>query len=384
MSVQMITRDTIEKHMPFILKWSRSPRDTKGVINPAWKQQTEVDRLLDLIQDTPTLLNDARFIPMESIEHDVNYMRVKARLQSMKKLSGQDKGAPLQTDYTTAIEETVPEFTREKLEAEPFSIFTYTSKLFLLENIEKESFLPHIEAILAERAGFSAELIGLYGIKDEATTLLRSLFVLNLLGLYGIKDEATTNPDGIHQINGIFKQLQDIKKNYPTNVKIDRKAPMGCYNDIDASKELVPQIKKLITQFTKQRGNRSKAKIYVSTEMEGLLMMEADKRQTERGDTLYFDDNGQLTLWGVPIVRADSLDVPENNIGEQVLMADPDSIVFGFLSEITSENEYKLEYKSYLSTVDVYFDVLLLYHKDALSAHVINIPSGDDGDSPSP
>lgn len=65
-------------------------------------------------------------------------------------------------------------------------------------------------------------------------------------------------------------------------------------------------------------------------------------------------------------------------------MADPDSIVFGFLSEITSENEYKLEYKSYLSTVDVYFDVLLLYHKDALSAKVINIPSGDDGDSPSP
>lgn len=362
MSVQMITRDTIEKHMPFILKWSRSPRDNNSVINPGWKQQTEVDRLLDLIQDTPTLLNDARFIPMESIEHDVNYMRVKARLQSMKKLSGPDKGAPLQTDYTTAIEETVPEFSREKLEAEPFSIFTYTSKLFLLENIEKESFLPHIEAILAERAGFSAELIGLYGIKDKATT----------------------NPDGIHQIDGIFKQLQNIKANYPTNVKIDRKAPMGCFNDIDASKELVPQIKKLITQFTKQRGNRSKAKIYVSTEMEGLLMMEADKRQTERGDTLYFDDNGQLTLWGVPIVRADSLDVPENNIGEQVLMADPDSIVFGFLSEITSENEYKLEYKSYLSTVDVYFDVLLLYHKDALSAHVINIPSGDDGDSPSP
>ena len=44
--------------------------------------------------------------------------------------------------------------------------------------------------------------------------------------------------------------------------------------------------------------------------------------------------------------------------------------------------EYKIEYKSYLSTVDVYFDVLVLFNKDVLAAKVINMPSDDDSPSP--
>lgn len=359
MSQKLITRETIEKNLPFIMKWSKNPKTNTGAINPGWKQQTEIDRFLELVENTPSILNDARFLSMDSIEHDINYLRVKARLQSAKKLTGPNKGAPLQKDYTTDINETVPEFSRSKLEAEPFSIFTYTSKYFLEANIEKEAFLSHMEAILAERAGYSAENIGMYGIKDDSTN----------------------DSDGIHQIDGIFKQLEVIKASYATNVAIDRKAPMGYFNDIDASKNLVKQIKQMITQFTKQRGKRNKANIYVSTELEGLLIEEADQKPTERGDNLYFDDNGQLTLWGVPIRQADFLDQPDNGYGEQILMADPDSIVFGFLNEITSENEYELSAKAYLSTVDVYFDVLLLYNKDALAAKVKNIPSAG-GSSP--
>lgn len=361
MTVKVVTRETIEKNLPFILKWSKNPKDNGGAINPGWKQQTEIDRFLELVENTPSILNDARFIQMESIEHDISYLRVKARLQSMKKLTGDNKGAPLQKDYTTALDEVVPEFSRTKLEAEPFSIFTYTSKLFLKTNIEKESFLPHIEAILAERAGYSAENIGMYGIKNENTT----------------------NPDGVHQIDGVFKQLENIAETYESFVANDRKAPMGYFNDIDATKPLVPQVKKMITQFSKQKGKRANAKIYVSTEFEGLLIEEADERPTEKGDNLYFN-NGQLTLWGVPISQADFLDEPDNGYGEQILMADPDSIVFGFLNEIESENDYELSAKAYLSTVDVYFDVLILYNKDVLAAKIINIPSAivdnDEGD----
>lgn len=361
MTVKVVTRETIEKNLPFILKWSKNPKDNGGAINPGWKQQTEIDRFLELVENTPSILNDARFIQMESIEHDISYLRVKARLQSMKKLTGDNKGAPLQKDYTTALDEVVPEFSRTKLEAEPFSIFTYTSKLFLKTNIEKESFLPHIEAILAERAGYSAENIGMYGIKNENTT----------------------DTDGVHQIDGVFKQLENIAETYESFVATDRKAPMGYFNDIDATKPLVPQVKKMITQFSKQKGKRANAKIYVSTEFEGLLIEEADERPTEKGDNLYFN-NGQLTLWGVPISQADFLDEPDNGYGEQILMADPDSIVFGFLNEIESENDYELSAKAYLSTVDVYFDVLILYNKDVLAAKIINIPSAivdnDEGD----
>ena len=363
MSVEVVTRETIEKNLPFILKWSKNPLTNGGAINPGWKQQTEIDRFLELVENTPSILNDARFIQMDGIEHDINYLRVKARLQSMKKLSGDNKGAPLQKEYTTATEEVVPEFSRSKLVAEPFSIFTYTSKTFLKANIEHDYFLTHMEEILAERAGYSAENIGMYGIKNENTT----------------------NTDGIHQIDGVFKQLQDIADNYETNVAIDRKAPMGYFHDIDASNNLAKQVKRMITQFTKQRGKRSKAKIYVSTELEGLLIEEADQRPTQRGDNLYFDEHGQLTLWGVQIIQSDFLDEPDNGYTEQILMADPDSIVFGFLNEIESENDYELSAKSYLSTVDVYFDVLILYNKDVLAAKIINIPSAtvDDGESDS-
>lgn len=355
MTVEVVTRETIEKNLPFIMKWSKNPRTDGGAINPGWKQQTEIDRFLELVENTPSILNDARFITMDSIQHDISYLRVKARLQSMKKLSGPNKGAPLQKDYTEDLDEVVPEFSRNSLNAEPFSIFTYTSKLFLKENIEKESFLPHIESILAERAGLSAENIGMYGIKNDNTT----------------------SQDGVHRLDGVFKQLQDIATLYENAKSTDRRAPMGYYSDIDCSKELVPQVKKMITQFSKQKGKRNRAKIYVSTEFEGLLIEEADERPTDAGDNLYFKDEA-LFLWGVPIVQADFLDEPDNGFGEQILMADPDSIVFGFLSEIESENDYELSAKAYLSTVDVYFDVLILYNKDVLAAKITNIPSGED------
>ena len=343
MSVTIVDSKTIEDNLPFILKWSKNPINNGGAINPGWKQQTEIDRFLELVENTPSILNDARFLQMDSIEHDISYLRVKARLQSMKKLSGDNKGAPLQKDYTTALDEVVPEFSRDVSEIVQE----------LKTNIEKESFLPHMEAILAERAGYSAENIGMYGIRDDNAT----------------------STDGVHQIDGVFKQLENIADRCDTDVLIDRRAPMGYYHDIDASNNLVKQIKRMITQFTKQKGKRSNAKIYVSTELEGLLIEEADQRPTERGDNLYFDDNGQLTLWGVPISQADFLDEPDNGYEEQILMADPDSIVFGFVNEIESENDYELSAKAYLSTVDVYFDVLILYNKDVLAAKIINIPS---------
>ena len=85
MSVTVVDAKTIEDNLPFILKWSKNPKTNGGAINPGWKQQTEIDRFLELVENTPSILNDARFIQMESIEHDVFYLRVKARLQSMKK-----------------------------------------------------------------------------------------------------------------------------------------------------------------------------------------------------------------------------------------------------------------------------------------------------------
>ena len=359
MTSSIITKENIKRGEPFILKWANDPSKRNGVYNPGWKQQTEADSFLEHVENQTSILNECRFITMDAIEYDISYLRVKARLQSMKKITEGVRGAQLTEDYTKDIDETVPSFSRNSLIAEPFSAFTWTPKTFLLENIEKASFLPKMEALLAERAGYSAESIGMYGIK-KATGATQ---------------------DGMDHLNGVFKQLQDIRDAYDTasqGESFDVQSPMGYFDDLDSSKPLIPQIKKMITQYSIQKGNRSRAKFYVSNIIYGLLVEEADARQTEHGDALFFKGE-TLTIWNIPITVADFLDVPENDYGEQVLLADPDSIVFGFLEEITSENSYEHKEKSYLSSVDVYFDCLILWNKDVLAAKVVD---GDDDDSP--
>jgi hypothetical protein len=355
----VITRENIVNGDPFILKWANDPNKQNGVYNPGWKQQTEADNFLVHVDNQTSIINECRFIVMDAKEYDISYLRVKARLQYMGRLTastGKPKDAQLTDDYTTALNEVVPEFSRNSLIAVPFSAFTWTAKTFLLENIEKASFLPRMEAILAERAGVSAEAIGMYGIKKASGA----------------------TQDGMDHLDGIFQQLTAVKTAYdaaaqtdPTSVKQE---PMGYFTDIDSTKPFIPQLKKMLTQYSIQKGNRSNAKFYVSNLVYGLLVEEADARETGEGDRLYFH-GGELSIWNTPVVVADFLDTPENDWGEQILLADPESIVFGFLDEITSENSYEHDHKAYLSSVDVYFDTLILWNKDVLAAKVVT-PSG--------
>ena len=343
---KIITKEDIINGVPFVMKWDSNPGST-GAWNPAWKQQTEADNFLELVESRPSIMNDSRFITMDSIEYDISYMRVDVDLQSMKQLSGANQGAQLTDGYITSLDETAPQFTRTELVAEPMSAFTYTAKNFLIANIEKASFLPHMEQLLAERVGYSAEQISIYGIK-KTTGATKS---------------------GFDHIDGLLKQCADINTYYESHKATDPLTPMGQYSDIDLSKPLVPQLKKMLSQFAKQRGNRAGAKFYVSSIMEGRLMEEADARETEEGDKIYFRGD-QLFIWGVPVVVAQVLDVPKNSYNEYVILANPDSIVYGFLEDITSENSYEHEKKAYLSSVDVWFDVLILYDKDVLVAEV--------------
>lgn len=357
----LITRDDIDAGKPFIMKWSRKPTDSNGAYNPGWKQQMESDRFLELIENRPSIMNDARFMPMDSIEYDVSFLNMEVDLQSMKALSGDNAGA--QIDDINSLTESVPAFSRTKLVAEPFTAYTYTAKTFLKENIEKESFLTHIETVLAERAGYSAELIGMFGKKKSVGA----------------------SASGYDHIDGLFEQLVAVRDAYDDAEEAETLKPydpMGEYDNIDKSKPLVPQVKKMIAQFQKQKGKRASAKIYVSSTTEADLILEADQRPTEKGDNLYFQD-GDLYLWGVPIVASDFLDDVRNGwvgttVGEDegevtdlILMANPDSIVFGFLAEMESENTYEHQKKAYLSSVDIYYDVLLLLNKDALFARVV-------------
>lgn len=346
----IITKNDIINNNSFILKWSKNPGpNSEGTWNPGWKQQMESDRFLELVEQNISIFQECRFKDMESKEEDISYMRANGRLQSMKQLSGADKGAQI-TDISK-LKETVPEFFRSKLVSEPFTAYTKTAKTFLKENIEKASFLNHIESMLSASVGVSAENIMMYGIKDDATT----------------------DADGIYALDGVFKQLEKIKAAYDALSVKPPAAPKGYFDDIDATKPLVPQMKKMITAYSKQKGKRSDAKFYVSSTIEGLLTEEADVNATEKSATLYFE-GGQLKLWGVPITQADFMDNPDNDYEEQVLLADPKSILVGMLNDFEAENSYEHGQKSYLSSVDVHFDVLILWNKDLLAANVTGLP----------
>ena len=357
--MNIITREDIDLHnKDFTLKWNNDVVNT-GSYNPAWKNPGQADDFFVHVDNQTSIINECRMIIMDSIEYDISYLRVKARLQYMGKRTGNAsvKDKQLTADYTTDITEAVPEFSKSTLNAVPFSCFTWTPKTFLLQNIEKASFLPKMEALLAERAGYSAEQIGMYGKKSGSPT----------------------SQDGMEYLDGIFKQAQDIHTAYETAVSggtASPQDPMGYYTDINTNAPLIPQFKKMLTQFSIQKGNRTQAKFYVSNLIYGLLVEEADARETSEGDRLFFN-GGELRIWNTAITVADFLDVPENDFGEQVLLCDPDSLVFGFLDQITSENSYEHTQKAYLSSVDVYFDVLILWNKDILVAEVVSTPIGE-------
>ena len=355
--MNVITKENIQNNESFILKWANDVVKRDGVTNPSWKNPSEADTFLVNIENQTSIINECRMLVMDSMQYDISYLRVRARLQYMGKRTGGNAGKQLTSDYTTDITEAVPEFSKNSLVAVPFSCFTYTPKTFLLQNIEKANFLPLMEQLLAERAGYSAEQIGMYGVKKASPT----------------------SQDGLEYLDGIFKQAQDIKDAYDTAVSggtASPQDPQGYYTDINTNKPLIPQFKKMLTQFSIQKGNRSMAKFYVSNLIYGLLVEEADARETSEGDRLFFD-GGALRIWNTTIQVADFLDDPQGDYGEQVLLANPDSIVFGFLDEITSENSYEHDMKSYLSSVDVFFDTLILWNKDILCAKVVSTPIGD-------
>ena len=127
----------------------------------------------------------------------------------------------------------------------------------------------------------------------------------------------------------------------------------------------------MITAFIDQNGNISKAVLYVSTMMRGAILKEASKRETSLGDTVYVDGN-DITIFGVPLKTASFLSRPPEGVSEKILLCDPKSVVFGFVSEIESESTYEHTKKAYLSSVDLEMDIGIIYPTDVLYADVVD------------
>ena len=339
----MITQADIKANKPVIVKWDK-PLTSSGVVTDG-VLAGQAQEFITRIEEESELLGQLRYIEMEGETQDIQALRVRAELQNMNKITG-TVGAQV-ADITT-LTETTPGILKNSLEAQPFTAYCKIPKTFLKTNIEKENFIAKYESLLVPSCAFSAEQIAIFGKKTLA------------------------DAKGIHALKGILAQLDDVKTAYTAGKATDPKLPMGEYSAINAGEgyEILPQIDAMLTQFTFQRGKRKNANIYVSSKLESAMIAEASKRETEGGDRLFFNDNGNMVFRGREVIQLDALDNPVNSYADVVIIANPDSIGYGPIMEAESEAEYKIELKSYLTSVDWMFDVAIIFPEDVLYADV--------------
>lgn len=347
----MITKQDIDANKPVIVKWDKALLNTNGQVTEG-VLAGQAEEFITRIEEESELLSELRYLEMDGETLDIQGLRVRAKLKNMNKLSGSSKGA--QIDDITLLDETTPDILKTTLKAQPFTAYTTIPKTFLKTNIEKEGFIGKYESLLIPSCAFSAEQIAVFGkIPSSSQTA-----------------------EGTEALNGILAQLDDVKTNYTTASSTDPKVPMGKFTDINATTPVLTQIDEMLNQFTKQRGKRKLAKIFVSSRMESLMIAEASKRETDGGDRLLFNDVGNMMFRGREVVQLDVLDNPVNDYGDVVLIANPDSIAYGPVMEAESESQYDIKMKSYITSVDFMFDVAVIYAEDVLYAKVDYSPSG--------
>lgn len=354
----MITKTHIEANSPFIVKWAKALTDannqvTEGVL------EAPSEEFITRIDEEAEFLSDLRFVEMDGKQADIQSLRARVDLQNMMKVSGASAGT--QITNVSEVAETVPALMKTVLDAHFFTAYTWIPKSFLLSNIEKEAFIRKYESLMIPSCAFSADQIAIFGKVPSASQ----------------------TSAGYEALNGILAQLDSVADYYDDHKATNPKLPMGKFTDITAygdNVSLIDQIDAMLQQFTTQGGKRKLANIYVSSKMEALLIAEASKRQTERGDAYFFDDAGNLVLRGRTVKQLDALDNPVNSYGDVVLIANPDSIAYAPLLDVTSEGEYSVEHKAYLTSVDMAFDVGIIFSEDVLYSEVVYEDPTDGGD----
>lgn len=357
----MITKADIEASKPVIVKWDKPLQSGGAVTDGVIAGQAA--EFLTRIEEESELLGMLRYVEMDGETQDIQALRVRPNLQSMEKLASPGP-AGAQVDPITSLTETVPGILKKTLVAHAFTAFTKIPKVFLKTNIEKDGFVAKYEALLAPACAFSAEQVAVFGKATGA--------------------DAT----GYHNLKGILAQLDDVAGDYldsSTHAVKDVKAPQGrfgvhwdstesavAYTDINAGAgyEILPQIDAMLNQYVKQRGKRKLAKIFVSSEMSAKMIAEASKRETDGGDRLLFNDEGNMMFRGLEVIPLDVLDNPVNSYTDVVIIANPDSVAYGPVMEAESEAEYNLLSKAYITSVDWMFDVGIIFAEDVLYAAV--------------
>ena len=251
----LVGKDTIDNQQSFVLKWSESPFNTEDspyAFNPAWMHETQTESFYRRMEEKSSIIKDGTRITMDSLRHEIDYLRTDFNFDDVRYVQDLDTsdlvGKQIQDIYK--FDESRPFFHRKALQATNLVAYSLLPETFLRENIEKESFLPSLEAEFSQKAALSVERIGMYGVRD------------------------TSRPNGrsaMDSVDGVFHQLQKINQTAVTGTDM----PQGFGSPI-LTKEgnIVQQLQEKLDEFVAQNGRDEYAQFYVSRKLYNKLLQE--------------------------------------------------------------------------------------------------------------
>ena len=365
----MISKEHIKNNKPIILKWGKTLVDsTTGDVTDGVKH-APADEFLTRIDDEAKFVSLCRYIEMDGAKQkDIQHLRMNSPLMSMEKITtGAAYGE--QVADISSLTEAVPTFLKQTLDAKPFTNYSIVPKTFLETNIEGEAFMNKMEGLMAPSTAYSMDQISIFGKRTLADS------------------------KGIHALKGVLAQLDDVATasvdttthELKTGVPIGK---FGYYDDTTSGHdpawaaitagtgyEIIPQLEAMIEAFLKQKGKRDKAVFLISSIFEAKLLAEAGaSRATDRSDYFRYDADGNFILHGIKFIALDVLNDPVNSYGDVVILCDPDAIGYAPVEDITSEGEYSVMKKAYVTSFDVFFDIAILFAQDVIYADVDYTP----------
>lgn len=379
--------ETLENNHDFIMKWDYSPiseqvttthSGIKDVFKPGYTQAEEQKTFMTELSEKTTFIDGCRFIPMQGNEIDFNLENTNGKLYHMRQLNG---ARPVQVDDIRDRPEATPEFGRKILKAEPYFGRSFVNWLTIKENIMGERFVSYFQSDAIKQFKRFAERSLVYGInKMDAIT------------------QGTTDMDALdmmHCMDGLIRQLGYQRKVYDKVIgkKEANHNPMwmrtacGLVDEYaigtsTTATDLVEYLKKVLTQYLIQGGDRNSAKFYMSAEMEAYLLTLQQGHEWERSGSIYFD-KGTCYIWGVPCVHSETLDFPDGDYVAKdpkdqvsyIILGDLGGFVVGSKQDITTESKWDMFSQGYHAITKLYWGNLLLEPKKLIAVPVKGSPT---------
>lgn len=279
---------------------------TVGDLNEGILQPAKFDRFIRAMQHRTVIINDARFIRMESQQHDIDRVGFVGRI--LKSGTGTDGNHRTITDTN---EHAKPQFLTNKLQAKELQAITGIRDKALRRNIE--------------RGNFENTLVDLFG--EAAGRDMEEWFIL------GDTDISWENDDVLSLIDGWAKRAAN--KVYGDGGSKDFN-PAGDTYPEDMFEAMLSAIPKQFLQ------NRAEWRFYVDWDAENKYRNLLKKRETALGDTAQ-TTAGQLVYKGIPVIYVPMLErsaaVGSNGAGSVAMLQHPDNMVWGVFHEVTIERD---------------------------------------------